>query len=64
MPSYLPTASSVVCTVEGASVGSEACGMWMVREALSKFWPRDWFRFCSISACRALSVPALEPCAS
>ena len=36
---YWPTASSVVFSVAGDSVGRLALGMWMVREALSKSRP-------------------------
>ena len=41
IPSNGAIACSVVSTVDGDSVGSDAFGMWMVREAESKFWPRS-----------------------
>ena len=38
-------ACSVCCTVAGDSVGSDAFGIWMVREPESKPWPKSllWF---------------------
>ncbi len=53
-----PIAFSVVCAVDGSSVGNDAFGMWMVREAESKPWPKSRFWFCSISDCRILSSAA------
>ena len=43
MASYWATACSVVCAVAGDSVGSDDFGIWMVREAASKPWPKPPF---------------------
>src|SRR3569623_2602612 len=58
MPSYWPIACAVVSAVEADKVGSEAFGMWMVREALSKPSPSSWPCVWSISAWRSVSAPA------
>ncbi len=39
MPSYCAIACPVCSTVCGDRVGSDAFGIWMVREAESKPWP-------------------------
>ena len=41
MPSNCAIACSVCCTVAGDSVGSDAFGIWMVREPESKPWPKS-----------------------
>src|SRR5205823_14680467 len=50
--SYCGIACSVVCTVPGESVGSDAVGILMVREAESKPWPNSprWFCWISVSS--------------
>ena len=41
MPSNCAIACSVCCTVAGDNVGSDAFGIWMVREPESKPWPKS-----------------------
>ena len=41
IPSKARIACSVCCTVAGDSVGSDAFGIWMVREPESKPWPKS-----------------------
>ena len=64
MPSNCAIACSVCCTVAGDSVGSDAFGIWMVREPESKPWPKSLLWFWSISAWSAASWPKAREAAT
>src|SRR4051794_20184031 len=57
MLSNCAIACSVCCTVAGDNVGSDAFGIWMVREPESKPWPKSLPWFWSISASSVASWP-------